>query len=97
MREFIIGALNDEMGLQAWDPVLCSATDPDYPTAVTSPAGFHFDPAQDEFARPAVCDNATDGDGDGVVDEIDPALVFKPAGQCMIAGVQAPPLCTFIL
>ncbi len=94
MREFIIGALNAEMGMQASDPVLCAVTDPGNPQAMTSPAGFHYDPAEDTFERPPVCDTVTDVDGDGVVDEFDPALVdhldfyllnyFKP-GQYLVS------------
>jgi hypothetical protein len=75
IREFVIGALNDEMGLQAWDPVLCAVTDPGNPQPATSPAGFEYDPAEDDYARPQVCDDFDDRDGDGVVAEIDPALV----------------------
>lgn len=75
MREFIMGAFNDEMGLQAWDPILCSVTDPVTPQAMTTPAGFEYDPTEDTFSRPPVCDSGTDGDGDGVVNEVDPALV----------------------
>ncbi len=75
IREFIIGAFKDEMGLQAWDPVLCAVTDPDNTQAVTSPSGFEYDPTQDTFERPAVCDANEDADNDGVVSEIDPALV----------------------
>ena len=75
MREFAIGAFNAEMGLQAWDPILCAVTDPVSPQAMTSPAGFNYDPALDTFERPPVCDAVTDGDGDGVSNEIDPALV----------------------
>jgi hypothetical protein len=75
MREFIIGAFNDEMGLQAWDPILCAVTDPDNPQAVTSPAGFEYDPAEDDFSRPPACHSMDDPDNDGVAGEIDPALV----------------------
>lgn len=75
IREFIIGAFKDEMGMQAPDPVLCLATDPDNPEAVTSPSGFEFDPEKDTFERPPVCDASEDADNDGVVNEIDPALV----------------------
>ncbi|QMU61706.1 MAG: thiol oxidoreductase-like protein [Gammaproteobacteria bacterium] len=75
IREFIIGAFKDEMGLQAWDPVLCAVTDPENPQAVVSPSGFAYDPAQDTFERPAVCDASDDTDNDGVVSEIDPALI----------------------
>jgi hypothetical protein len=74
IREFLIGAFNAEMGLQASDPVLCAATDPRRPTLETSPAGFVFDPSLDRFERPPGCDQR-DADRDGVRDEIDPALV----------------------
>ena len=49
IREFIIGAFKDEMGMQSPDPVLCAATDPDNPEAVTSPSGFEFDPEEGYF------------------------------------------------
>ena len=89
IREFVIGALKDEMGLQAWDPVLCKVTDPQNPQAVSSPSGFKYNPDVDEFERPPVCDSLTDADADGVASEINPALIdhlefyllnyFKPA------------------
>ena len=75
IREFIVGALNAEMGLQAWDPIICAATDPVKPQAMTSPSGFKYDPALDKFERPPSCSNAEDPDGDGHAGEIDPALV----------------------
>jgi len=75
LREFIVGAFKDEMGLESADPVLCTATDPLNPVATRSPSGMVFDPAEDVFVRPAVCDPGIDGDSDGVVNEIDPALV----------------------
>ena len=75
MREFIVGAMKDEMGLQGWDPVLCAVTDPDAPVAMISPSGFSFDPAEDEFERPPVCSEFDDADFDGVVDEVNPALL----------------------
>ena len=93
IREFIVGAFRDEMGLQSPDPVLCAVTDPDNPEAVTSPSGFEYDPELDVFERPPVCDASEDADADGVVNEIDPALVdhmefyllnyFKP-GQYLV-------------
>lgn len=75
IREFIVGALKDEMGLQAFDPVLCAVTDPVAPQTMVSPAGFEFDPSEDEFERPPACDTSEDGDGDGISNEIDAALV----------------------
>ena len=57
-------------------------------TAVT-PSGLVLDPALDKIKRPPVCDPTADGDGDGIANEIDGALVdymefyllnyFKPA------------------
>jgi hypothetical protein len=89
LREFIIGAMNAEMGLQAWDPVLCAVTDKKNPRPTTSPAGFKYDPALDDFEEPPVCNASDDLDGDNKAGEIDPALVdyleyyllnyFKPA------------------
>lgn len=75
IREFIVGAMKAEMGIETADPDLCAATDPGAPARVVSPAGFVFDPALDKIERPPVCDTAEDGDGDGVVDELDAALL----------------------
>ena len=89
IREFVIGALNAEMGLQAWDPVLCAATDAQAPQREVSPSGMVFDPDLDTLERPPACEPGADADNDGVTGEIDPALVdylefyllnyFKPA------------------
>jgi hypothetical protein len=75
LREFLIGALHAEMGLQAWDPVLCAVTDPTNPRPMTSPSGFKYDPALDNFEEPPVCSPSEDLDGDGKTGEINPALV----------------------
>jgi hypothetical protein len=75
IREFLMGAFKDEMGLESVDPVLCAATDPSNPTRQTSPSGFVFDPALDDFARPPACSAQADPDRDGVRNEIDAALV----------------------
>lgn len=75
IREFIIGGLKDEMGLQSPDPILCAVTDPDNPKVMTSPSGFKYDPAADVFERPPVCDTNADGDDDGIVNEIDASLI----------------------
>lgn len=39
MREFIVGAFKDEMGLQSPDPILCAVTDPENPQVMISPSG----------------------------------------------------------
>ena len=75
LRAFAVGAFKDEMGLEAPDPVLCQATDPGGPAKTASPGGIVFDPALDKIKRPPVCAATEDGDGDGVVNEVHPALV----------------------
>lgn len=75
IREFVVGAFKDEMGLQAPDTLLCAVTDPIAPQLMVSSSGMVFDPALDDFSRPPVCDSSADGDVDGVQNEIDPALV----------------------
>jgi hypothetical protein len=97
IREFAIGAFAAEMGLQASDPVLCAATDPVAPTHAISPAGFSFDPSLDRFERPPGCAGG-DPDGDGVSDELDPAVIdhmefyllnyFKPGLGAQTARTQ---------
>lgn len=89
IRAFAVGAFKDEMGLEASDPILCSATDPVQPVRTTSPAGMVFDPSLDKIKRPPLCTVNQDGDGDGAVNEIHPAVLdymefyllnyFKPA------------------
>jgi len=75
LRAFAVGAFNDEMGLQAPDPVLCQASDPVNPVATVTPTGLVLDPALDTIKRPTTCDPNDDADHDGVVDELDPALI----------------------
>ena len=75
IREFIVGAFKAEMGMESPDPILCAVTDPDNPQAMVSPSGMEFNPVLDFFERPPVCDASTDGDNDGVINEIDPAIV----------------------
>ena len=75
LRAFAVGAFKDEMGLESPDPVLCAASDPSSPVRMTTPSGLILDPVLDRIKRPAVCDAGTDGDFDGVRNEIDPALL----------------------
>jgi len=89
MRAFAAGAFKDEMGLETPDPALCRASDPTRPEITTTPSGLVLNPTLDKIKRPPVCNPATDGDGDGIVNEIDAALLdymefyllnyFKPA------------------
>lgn len=75
IREFAVGAFKAEMGLESPDSVLCAVTDPVNPQTRVSPSGFVFDPSKDTFERPPVCSPSADGDEDGIVNEIDTALI----------------------
>jgi hypothetical protein len=75
LRAFAVGAFNDEMGLQAADPVLCAANDPANPRATTTPAGLVLDPKLDAIKLAPTCSATDDADKDGVANEIDPALI----------------------
>ena len=72
MREFIVGALNAEMGLEAFDPLLATAVGGG---SVVTPSGMVLDGSLDAIEAPPASSAVDDPDGDGVVNEIDPALV----------------------
>jgi di-heme oxidoreductase (putative peroxidase) len=86
IREFVVGALNAEMGLQAVDPDLARASAGE---RVTTPSGMALDGSVDVIEAPPTADPTGDPDGDGVVNEIPTSLVdhlefyllnyFKPA------------------
>lgn len=86
IREFVVGALNDEMGMQAVDPELASAW---AGARVVTPSGMVLDGAQDRLELPPVTRADEDADGDGLANEIPRSLVdyfefyllnyFKPA------------------
>jgi hypothetical protein len=86
MREFIVGALNDEMGLQAVDPELAAAK---AGGRFVTPAGMVLDGAIDHLEGPPATRADADPDSDGVANEIPPSLIdylefyllnyFKPA------------------
>src|SRR5215471_12258408 len=86
IREFVDGALQNEMGLQAVDPDLMRAS---RGARVTTPSGMVLDGAADKIDPPPTDDPTADPDGDGVRNEIPTSLVdylefyllnyFKPA------------------
>ena len=86
LREFIVGALNDEMGLQAVDADLALAH---AGGRVVTPSGLVLDGALDAIAAPPAAGAADDPDRDGLANEIPQSLVdflefyllnyFKPA------------------
>jgi len=87
IREFVVGALNNEMGMQAVDPELYAAAHSG--TRITTPAGMVLDGSLDKVEGPLAADAAADPDGDGVTNEVPTSLVdylefyllnyFKPA------------------
>lgn len=86
IRQFTVGALKAEMGLETFDPVLIAAH---HEQTVTTAGGLVIDGSLDDPGAPPVSSHGEDGDGDGVVGEIDASLVdhlevyllnyFKPA------------------
>ena len=86
IREFVAGALNNEMGLQAVDPDLTAASGG---ARITTPAGMVLDGSLDAVEAPLATSETDDPDGDGKVNEVPASLVdhlefyllnyFKPA------------------
>ncbi|HEY7161447.1 MAG TPA: di-heme oxidoredictase family protein [Acidobacteriota bacterium] len=87
IREFVDGALQAEMGMQAVDPDLANAAN-NHQT-ITTPSGMVLDGAEDQIEAPATADPNADLDNDGVVNEVPESIVdylefyllnyFKPA------------------
>ena len=86
IREFVVGALQAEMGLQAVDPDLMVAHNGG---RITTPSGMILDGSLDQLEAPPTDDPSADPDSDGVTNEIPASLVdhlefyllnyFKPA------------------
>lgn len=72
IREFVTGALNDEMGLQAFDPTLAAAK---AGGRVVTPTGMVLDGALDAINAPRPTSATDDPDGDGVVNEVPQSIV----------------------
>jgi mono/diheme cytochrome c family protein len=72
IREFVVGAFNDEMGLQAVDPELLSAH---LGGRFVTPSGMVLDGSQDLIKAPPTASPADDPDGDGKVNEVPTSLV----------------------
>ena len=72
IREFVVGAFNDEMGLQAVDPLLLRAA---AGARVTTPTGMVLDGSKDVVKAGIAKTEADDPDGDGVQNEIPASLV----------------------
>src|SRR4029453_6055349 len=86
IREFVVGALQNEMGLQAVDPDLAVAA---AGGRITTPAGMVLDGRLDRIETAPTADPTADLDHDGVANEVPESLVdyfefyllnyFKPA------------------
>ena len=86
IREFVVGAFNNEMVLEAFDPDLAAASAGGH---VVTPSGMVLDGSLDSIEAPPAPSTAADPDGDGVVNEMPVSIVdhmefyllhyFKPA------------------
>ncbi len=86
MREFLVGAFRNEMGLEAADPDLLKAS---AGGRVVTPSGMILDGSLDKIEAPPLSDPGADPDGDGITNELPTSLVdhmefyllhyFKPA------------------
>jgi hypothetical protein len=72
IREFLVGAFNAEMGLEAPDPDLKAAA---AGAKVTTPSGMVLDGARDAIEAPPVDSTSHDNDDDGVVNEVPTSIV----------------------
>lgn len=72
IREFLVGAFNAEMGLEAPDPDLLAASSG---ARVITPSGMVLDGSQDRIEAPPVNSPSEDGDRDGVANEIPTSIV----------------------
>jgi Di-haem oxidoreductase, putative peroxidase len=72
MREFAVGALKDEMGLEAVDPDLMAAHGGG---RVVTPSGLVLDGSLETIKAPPVSSDTEDGDADGVTNEIPTSIV----------------------
>jgi mono/diheme cytochrome c family protein len=72
IREFVVGAFNDEMGLQSVDPDMMRAKNG---ARVTTPSGMVLDGSTDQLETPPTDDEHADPDQDGVTNEVPTSIV----------------------
>jgi hypothetical protein len=72
IREFVIDAFQNEMGMQAVDPDTLAASLGNF---VTTPAGMELNGKEDVIQGPPVQNSSQDNDGDGVANEIPTSIV----------------------
>lgn len=86
IREFLVGAFRNEMGMEAADPDLAKAS---AGGRVVTPSGMVLDGSLDKIEAPPVTDPGADPDGDGIPNELPTSIIdheeyyllhyFKPA------------------
>jgi Di-haem oxidoreductase, putative peroxidase len=86
IREFLVGAFRNEMGMEAADPDLLKASSGG---KVVTPSGMVLDGSLDKIEAPPVSDPGADPDGDGIANELPTSIIdheefyllhyFKPA------------------
>ena len=72
IREFVVGAFNDEMGLQSVDPELLAAHNGG---RFVTPSGMVLDGSRDLVKAPPTDSPTADLDGDGISNEVPTSLV----------------------
>ena len=72
IREFLVGAFRNEMGLMAADPDLLKAS---AGGKVVTPSGMVLDGSLDKIEAPPLSDNGADPDGDGINNELPTSLI----------------------
>ena len=72
IREFIVGALRNEMGMQAADPDTLTAS---LGGRVVTPSGMVLDGSLDAIEAPPASDPGADPDGDTISNEVPPSIV----------------------
>lgn len=95
IREFLVGAFNAEMGIEAVDPLLSAAARGE---RVVTPSGMVLDGSLDKIEAPPADSATADPDGDGHFNELPTALVdhmefyllnyFKPGVYRQTAATQ---------
>jgi len=73
IREFLVGAFRNEMGMEAADPDLLAAS---AGGRVVTPSGMVLDGSLDKIEAPPLTDNGADPDGDGINNELQPASLI---------------------
>ena len=72
IREFLVGAFRNEMGMPAADPDLLMASSGG---KVTTPSGMVLDGSQDTIEAPPASDPGADPDGDHVANEVPVSII----------------------